>query len=122
MPIEAANFAGFSHAGAPPISRGSTSRAMPVAASKANIVRPRPVSRASAFQSVFILLSISKSLPNVASVNINIAMDVDIVNIQPYSTDMPRKTPHRYHHGDLSRALIQEAVRTIQKGGVETLT
>ena len=35
---------------------------------------------------------------------------------------MARKRPDRYHHGDLSRALLQEAVRTIEKSGVESLT
>ena len=35
---------------------------------------------------------------------------------------MAKKREHRYHHGDLSRALVQEAVRTIQKGGVGALT
>ncbi len=35
---------------------------------------------------------------------------------------MARKRQHQYHHGDLSRALVQEAVRTIQKDGVEALT
>jgi AcrR family transcriptional regulator len=33
-----------------------------------------------------------------------------------------RKRPNRYHHGDLRRALVQEAVRTIQAQGVERLT
>ena len=33
-----------------------------------------------------------------------------------------RKRPDRYHHGDLRRALVQEAVRTIQRHGVEGLT
>ena len=33
-----------------------------------------------------------------------------------------RKRAHRYHHGDLSRALLQEAVRTIQRSGVQALT
>jgi AcrR family transcriptional regulator len=33
-----------------------------------------------------------------------------------------RKRPGRYHHGDLSRALVQEAVRTIHTQGVEGLT
>ena len=45
-------------------------------------------------------------------------------------TDMPpvtrrpptRKRADRYHHGDLRRALLAEAVRTIQKDGVEGLT
>jgi AcrR family transcriptional regulator len=35
---------------------------------------------------------------------------------------MARKRRDRYHHGDLSRALLQEAVRTIEKGGVGALT
>jgi AcrR family transcriptional regulator len=34
----------------------------------------------------------------------------------------PRKPPDRYHHGDLRRALLQAAVRTIQRHGVEGLT
>ena len=33
-----------------------------------------------------------------------------------------RKRPNRYHHGDLRRALLQEALRTIQAQGVEGLT
>ncbi len=35
---------------------------------------------------------------------------------------MARKRAHQYHHGDLSRALLQEALRTIQRGGVQALT
>jgi AcrR family transcriptional regulator len=35
---------------------------------------------------------------------------------------MARKRENRYHHGDLSRALLREAVRTIEKEGVEGLT
>jgi AcrR family transcriptional regulator len=33
-----------------------------------------------------------------------------------------RKRADRYHHGDLSRALVQEAVRTIQARGIAHLT
>ena len=33
-----------------------------------------------------------------------------------------RKRPGRYHHGDLRRALLQEAVRVIQAQGVDMLT
>jgi AcrR family transcriptional regulator len=33
-----------------------------------------------------------------------------------------RKQPGRYHHGDLRRALIEEAARTIQRHGVDGLT
>ena len=39
-----------------------------------------------------------------------------------YHLCVARKRANRYHHGDLSRALVQEAVRTIQQGGVQTLT
>jgi AcrR family transcriptional regulator len=35
---------------------------------------------------------------------------------------MARKRANRYHHGDLSRALRQEALRIIEKGGVGALT
>src|SRR5229473_3509347 len=33
-----------------------------------------------------------------------------------------RKPADQYHHGDLRRSLIEEALRTIQAGGVEHLT
>jgi AcrR family transcriptional regulator len=33
-----------------------------------------------------------------------------------------RKRPDRYHHGDLRRALLEQAVRTIQDHGVDQLT
>jgi AcrR family transcriptional regulator len=33
-----------------------------------------------------------------------------------------KKRPDRYHHGDLRRALLEEALRTIQAHGVEDLT
>lgn len=47
-----------------------------------------------------------------------------------YHTDVPRKgsvrprrkRPSRYHHGDLRRALVEEALRTIQTDGVSALT
>ena len=35
---------------------------------------------------------------------------------------MARKRANRYHHGDLSRSLVREALRTIEKGGVAALT
>ena len=35
---------------------------------------------------------------------------------------MARKRANRYHHGDLSRSLREEALRTIEKGGVAALT
>jgi AcrR family transcriptional regulator len=38
------------------------------------------------------------------------------------STRPARKRADRYHHGDLRRALIQEAVRTIQAKGVDAVT
>src|SRR5688572_10252488 len=57
-----------------------------------------------------------------------IARDVDSVNTCPYDAHMrvgtsPRRKPvSRYHHGDLRPALLEEAVRTIRKDGVEALT
>lgn len=33
-----------------------------------------------------------------------------------------KKRPDRYHHGDLGRALLQEALRTIESDGIEALT
>lgn len=35
---------------------------------------------------------------------------------------MPGKRRRSYHHGDLARALVEEAIRTIQRGGVQALT
>jgi AcrR family transcriptional regulator len=35
---------------------------------------------------------------------------------------MRPKRRRSYHHGDLSRALVEEAIGTIQRGGVEALT
>lgn len=64
----------------------------------------------------------------------SIGTDVDNVNTRRYDAEMPsprarptsrrvaRKRPDRYHHGDLSRALLREALRTIQTHGVEALT
>ena len=45
----------------------------------------------------------------------------------PHSSQAPQASParkrrDRYHHGDLRRALVLEAVRTIQARGVEALT
>ena len=37
-------------------------------------------------------------------------------------TKPARKPANRYHHGDLPHAMLQEAVRTIQKDGVNALT
>jgi AcrR family transcriptional regulator len=70
--------------------------------------------------------------PDVTIVNIRIDRSVDNVNIAGYDragTMVPgtRKRPRRkragqYHHGDLRRALLEEALRTIQTEGVENLT
>jgi AcrR family transcriptional regulator len=65
----------------------------------------------------------------VVSVNIRIIGDVDDVNNKLYNlcmsqtaSRMPRKPARRYHHGDLPRAMLAEAVRTIQKQGIHGLT
>jgi AcrR family transcriptional regulator len=67
---------------------------------------------------------------NVITVNIRIAHGVDDVNICRYDSGMapvrssrPRKKrAGRYHHGDLRRALLDQALRTIDRDGVEGLT
>ena len=41
---------------------------------------------------------------------------------RPRPSTSARKPAHRYHHGDLAHAMLQEAVRTIQKEGVDALT
>ena len=41
---------------------------------------------------------------------------------KPRPTKPARKPANRYHHGDLPHAMLQEAVRTIQKDGVNALT
>jgi len=38
------------------------------------------------------------------------------------SVPIPKKPRTRYHHGDLRRALVSEAVRTIREEGVDALT
>jgi AcrR family transcriptional regulator len=40
----------------------------------------------------------------------------------PRSARPVRRSPDRYHHGDLRRALILEALRTIEKAGAAALT
>ena len=40
----------------------------------------------------------------------------------PRAPRAARKRPDRYHHGDLRRALLQAALRTIQAHGAESLT
>ena len=59
-----------------------------------------------------------------------IASHVDTVNTSLYDRSMAqaraarprRKHPSRYHHGDLRRALVEQALRTIQTEGVRSLT
>ena len=41
---------------------------------------------------------------------------------RPPSNATPRKRVDRYHHGDLPRVMLAEAVRTIQRRGVDALT
>jgi AcrR family transcriptional regulator len=40
----------------------------------------------------------------------------------PRAPRLAKKPPDRYHHGDLRRALLQAAIRTIQKHGFSALT
>ena len=58
--------------------------------------------------------------PNVDAVN---TCDVQFHGMVSSSTTRPRKKPaERYHHGDLRRALLDEALRTVQLHGVASLT
>ena len=41
---------------------------------------------------------------------------------RPRAARPARRRPDRYHHGDLRRAMLQEAVRTIQTQGADALT
>jgi AcrR family transcriptional regulator len=68
---------------------------------------------------------------NVTIVNISLEQSVDDVNIAGIRSvrmgGSPRRRPRKkrvgqYHHGDLRRALIDQALRTIDKLGVEGLT
>jgi AcrR family transcriptional regulator len=67
---------------------------------------------------------------DVASVNITLPANVDDVNTRAVGSGMPtlgparpaRRRPDRYHHGDLRRALLLEAVRTIHAHGAAALT
>lgn len=43
-------------------------------------------------------------------------------SLAPHRPSRVRKPRNRYHHGDLRRALLEEAVRTIAEDGVERLT
>ena len=69
-------------------------------------------------------------MKNVNSVNINLTFNVDGVNTHCIEFLMARTThprprkkpPKAYHHGNLRRALLDEALRTIQTQGVEHLT
>jgi AcrR family transcriptional regulator len=67
-------------------------------------------------------------LLHVDVVNIRITRDVDGVNTAPYDEAMsaPKRTgptpPRPYHHGNLRRALLDEALATIRTEGVEALT
>ena len=65
------------------------------------------------------------------TVNINIVLDVDTVNrfwlrflgmARPTHPKSENKSAKPYHHGDLRRALLDEALRTIEADGVEHLT
>jgi len=50
------------------------------------------------------------------------SMGVMAVSRTPRTPRRLRRPPDRYHHGDLRRALLEEAARTIQHEGVDGLT
>lgn len=70
-----------------------------------------------------------RELLDVDSVNIILSPNVDVVNTSPYvAADMtpsqraPRPPARPYHHGNLRRALLDEALATIRSAGVTGLT
>src|SRR5688500_4507948 len=109
--------------------RGSTARPMTAPARTTSINSPVAVRGALPFQN---LLTMACSFCcDVITVNMTIPARVDSVNITAYhrngmavpaSKRPKKKRPGRYHHGDLRRALLEEALRTIQADGVEHLT
>src|SRR4051794_1141009 len=126
MAIETVNLAGFSHAGAPVMIRGSSASPRIAIASAGSISRPVAVSGAFVCQSRFNMPCVS--VLDVNTVNMTISSGVDTVNTRAlfclYMVRSPRPRPqkkpsNRYHHGDLRRALLDEAIRTIQSHGVE---
>src|SRR5688572_18243578 len=127
MPIETANLAGLSQAGAPVMVLGSSARPATAPASTGIMRSAVTVNGVLPFQS---LSSTALLLCDVITVNITLVPSVDYVNIVLRFPEMaisgrnqPRKKrPGQYHHGDLQRALLQEALQTIQTGGVEQLT
>jgi AcrR family transcriptional regulator len=61
--------------------------------------------------------------PDVVGVNMeSLRRDVDDVNTARYDGRMTVPAKGRYHHGDLRRALLEEAVRTIGREGPQGLT
>src|SRR5215469_11063833 len=108
--------------------RGSAIRPTAAIASTGSMSRPVTVKGASVFQSRFSMGCLSF---NVNTVNINIVLDVDTVNsfwlrflgmARPTHPKSENKSAKPYHHGDLRRALLDEALRTIEADGVEHLT
>src|SRR5205085_7573915 len=119
------------------MTRGSTIMPMHEPAKATTIVSPTAVSGASHFQNiriVFVPASMMRLMflhPHVVVVNIKLSLYVDYVNIHSYYRNVPRTRERRpsakkrrkpYHHGDLRRALVEQALRTIQARGVDALT
>ena len=73
---------------------------------------------------VIVMPPVCSCLPSMLPLSTSIYPSMlTLSTLQPYDAVHGQKTRQdRYHHGDLSRALLQEALRTIQKGGVAALT
>src|SRR5688572_5947114 len=142
MAMDAANFAGLSHAGAFVIVRGSSHRPARVPASRTSISRPVKVSGASARQRSRTMETarlVRRCIGSSSSMlPLSTSIYVDMLTLStpghsmgnmaasrspsPRTPSRLRRPPNRYHHGDLRRALIEEAVRTIQHDGIDGLT
>src|SRR5688572_16450847 len=128
MALDTANLAGLSQTGAPVTMRGSMTRPITAAARAAIISKPAAVSGALPFQSV---CTTTNLLVDVIAVNMTLPGRVDSVNIKTYDARRRVRTTEQrpkkkwagqYLQGDLRRALVEEAVRTIQLDGIEHLT
>src|SRR5262249_39069279 len=96
MAIDAANFAGLSHAGAPPMVRGWMARPAANAARAGISTRLAAVSGACVFESDFMSGTPAMGRGcNVVNVNIKIRYNVDNVNTKTASAETARPLPPR---------------------------
>src|SRR4051812_15245280 len=121
-----ANLAGLSHAGAPAMTRGSS--AIPVRLMPRTTSMPSPTAvngRLASQRSRRTRVMCGICAPECCRCQHTIDWNVDTVNTRPLSCHMrtagqagAARTKRAYHHGDLERALVEDAVETIARDGV----